>query len=109
MNDISNAVSDAKIKLFADYTKLFTPDKDLNILTRKCNQYLVEINSWFLANRLSLNVQKTCYMLFKPRVKMKTLNGIDLFINGLKIEQSTSSTYLGITVDDDLKWTSHIN
>ena len=109
MNDISHAVSDAKIKLFADDTNMFTHDKDLTVLTRKCNQYLCEINSWFLANRLSLNVQKTCYMLFKPRVKMKTRNTIDLFINGLKIDQSSSSTYLGITLDEDLKWINHID
>ena len=109
MNDISRAVSDAKIKLFADDTNMFTHDKDLTVLTRKCNKYLGEINSWFLANRLSLNVQKTCYMLFKPRVKMKTRNTIDLFINGLKIDQSSSSTYLGITLDEDLKWTNHID
>ena len=44
MNDISNAVSDAKTKLFADDTNLFTRDKEFNVLTRKCNQYLVEIN-----------------------------------------------------------------
>ena len=40
---------------------------------------------------------------------MKTTNATDLFIKGLKIEQATSSTYLGITLDENLKWSNHID
>jgi len=64
MNDISNAVQGPKIKLFADDTNMFVKADNLNLLTTECNRYLAELNAWFLANRLSLNIEKTVYMYY---------------------------------------------
>ena len=64
INDICKAVPDAKVKLYADDTNLFLFDADANNLNIKANTSLKELNTWFEINKLSLNIEKTCYAVF---------------------------------------------
>jgi hypothetical protein len=105
----SNAVRGPKIKLFADDTNMFVKADNLNLLNTECNYYLAELNVWFLSNRLSLNIEKTGYILFQPKFRKWRTNSIDLAINGLRINQLTASKYLGIIIDARLNWKEHID
>jgi len=69
MNDTTNSVACSNIKLFADDTNMFVAAKSINELNVKCNIYLHDLNEWFLANKLSLNVSKTCFKLFQPHLQ----------------------------------------
>ena len=51
--------------MFADDTNLFFLHSDINILFEKMNEELTNINKWFDANKLSLNVKKTKYSFFQ--------------------------------------------
>jgi len=51
VNDIQNSVPEAKLKLFADDST-------------NTNKLLNNLNKWFVGNKLSLNIQKTCYSAF---------------------------------------------
>jgi len=65
VNDIHKAVLDAKVKLFADDTNLFLYVKNLcTLFDRRANTCLQHMYKWFIANRLSLNVDKTCFCVF---------------------------------------------
>ena len=59
-------VTNAKIKLFADDTNLFFYSKDLVKLFALANIGMSQLYDWFTANKLSLNVDKTCYSVFGP-------------------------------------------
>ena len=50
--------------LFADDTNLFFSSHDLNQLVTAVNGELEKLTDWFKANKLSLNVKKTNYILF---------------------------------------------
>ena len=50
---------------FADDTNLLASHKALNGLVKIANQELSLIPGWFRANRLSLNVLKTHFILFR--------------------------------------------
>ena len=50
--------------IFADDTNIFYLDKDPNRLVKVINAELVKLTHWFKLNKLSLNVQKSNYMLF---------------------------------------------
>jgi len=67
VNDINFSVPDAKIKLFADDTNMFKTGKEVNELFLKCNIHLDKLNEWLLANKLTLNANKTCYNFFDQR------------------------------------------
>ena len=67
VNDISNVLGDDILKLFADDTNLFIRGKSIAELETKANMYLDKMHLWFLANKLSLNIDKTCYTIFSVK------------------------------------------
>ena len=56
-NDICNAIPESILRLFADDTNLFVHDKNIETLISVANIQLQKLNDWFLANKLSLNIQ----------------------------------------------------
>jgi len=107
VNDIQYVVTNAKIKLFADDTNLFFYCKDLVQLFALANIGMSQLYDWFTANKLSLNVDKTCYSVFGPNCK-KTMTHT-LQINGQVIQNVKCCKCLGILIDNDLKWKDHID
>ena len=55
--------------LFADDTNLFISEKDPVSLNNTLNSELSKLSAWFAANKLSLNISKTKFMVFRPRPK----------------------------------------
>ena len=55
--------------LFADHSNLFYSAKDLQHLEETVNRELGEINTWLCANKLSLNIDKTHFVIFHPHQK----------------------------------------
>ena len=69
-NDLAFVSPNLFAVLFADDSNLFCTDKDLDALIKTVNSELKIIVSWLRANKMSLNVEKTHYMIFKPRGKL---------------------------------------
>ena len=65
VNDLNNASMPDAI-LFADDTDLFISHNDSVYLIYTLNRELNKLSTWFAANRLSLNLSKTNFMVFKP-------------------------------------------
>ena len=106
VNDIQYAVPGIKIKLFADDTNLFFYHSNPAKLSLLANNSMAQLSEWFTANRLSLNVDKTCYSIFGPGHKN---NIFKLEIDGKIIQNVKSCKYLGILIDSELNWQDHIN
>ena len=93
VNDIQNAISKAKIELFADDTNLFLHNSDPVQLFANANTCLAQLSEWFSVNRLSLNLDKTCYSVFGPsHVDVK---GYNMNINNKIIQSVECCKYLG--------------
>ena len=105
MNDLPSISNEAKFYLFADDTAIAVKGQTLSELQNKLDSVLSIVTKWFNANRLSLNVSKTYYQIFSARL----INGLDVKINNTKINRKESVKYLGVTIDENLKWQSHIN
>ena len=87
--DDLNRISDIlDLIIFADDTNFFYSHKDVTTLFHIVNSELVEINHWFKANKLSLNVNKTkCTLLYKISNKDDIPSKIpELVINNKLIE-----------------------
>ena len=67
INDICNVSNLLKFVLFADDTNIFCSSTSLHDLQDNINRELDKLFVWFSVNRLSLNLGKTNYMLFRSR------------------------------------------
>ena len=72
INDIAS-VSNIFSILFADDTTLFYSSKSLQELATVINNELRKVIEWLNANRLSLNIDKTNFMIFRPKGKNEKL------------------------------------
>ena len=80
--------------------------KNFTTLVNRFNEELIHIVHWLNANRLSLNIDKTNFMVFKPKNKNDDIP--DIIINNSQIDQVTKAKFLGVIIDSNLKWTDHI-
>ena len=104
INDLPLA-SQLLTKLFADDTVLIFSADNLNDLQILINNELRAIHQWMTSNKLSLNYDKTKYMLVHRRNDRAVLN---LYIDDNKIKQVQSIKYLGVIIDEKLSWKEHI-
>jgi len=95
-------------KLFADDTNVFVRSKCLADLKVKSQNVINKISEWLLANKLTLNSEKSYYMIFFPTNQDNSALSLDLTVNNLCINRVQFSKFLGVTIDDQLKWIFHI-
>ena len=94
INDINRSSKIFDFHLFADDTNLFLSDSNLKELEKKLNVELKMVNKWLYANKLSLNIEKTSFVIFHSYQK-KINHTINLKIANTPIRQDTSVRYLG--------------
>ena len=108
INDIAN-VSDIMFPLIcADDTNVFVTAKDLNHMVDIINNELNKLTEWMNINKLSLNVTKTNFMIFRSKHR-KAVFSNNININGTDIDRVESTKYLGVYIDSKLNWSKHIN
>lgn len=66
------------------------------------------IHKWPIHNRLTLNADKTKYMLIKNN-NNAFYDEFKLSIDGKEIERVNIFKYLGISIRDNLKWNTHVD
>ena len=100
--------------LFADDTNLLYADKNLKSLETIVNCELTKVVFWLIANKLSLNIKKTSYIIFHPYQKRINSNiRIKAYDSRTKtffdLERKDHVKYLGVIIDQHLSWKHHIN
>ena len=68
----------------------------------------MKITVWFKANKLSINVSKSKYMIFKSRQKRLTVD-LSIEVNNSKLDKAKEVMFLGVILDEHLSWKSHIS
>ena len=107
INDLHKVVKHSATHHFADDTNLLYPNVSLKKINKHVNHDLRSIVHWLRANRISLNVDKTEIILFRPKRKTITKK-LNFRISGQKINIGTQTKYLGLVLDEHLTWTTHI-
>ena len=107
INDMHKALKHSVVHHFADDTNLLYSHKNPKILRKNLNEDLKLLFNWLCANRLSLNVSKTEFIIFRPP-RSKIPDRITLSLNRTTIFESTKIKYLGVIMDSKLCWKHHI-
>ena len=79
-----------------DFDKLINLDLD--------NTY-----NWLLANKLSINKEKTKCMIFATEYNLGQCPDLTVKINESKIKQVDGKDYLGLTLDEKLTWDKQVH
>ena len=110
INDLCHSTPLLEAILFADDTNHFYSHNNVKELFRTMNAELSHLNDWFCANKLSLNTDKTKYVLFHKAKSKDNLPLVlpDLFINDVKIKSENSMKFLGVMIDENVTWKTHV-
>ena len=108
LNDISNA---SELFNFISYADDSTLSGSLSLIdtqqTDNINSHLDKISEWLKVNKLTLNEQKTKFMIFYQ--KNKVIHIPIIRINNTEIECVNSFNLLGIELTKDLSWKNDID
>lgn len=115
VNDISRAISNSHVFQYADDTLLVSKHFDYGVALRQLQSDAVQIMDWFDSNLISVNKQKTKLMCFHNPMKVAG-HRVPFFLHSsscvscqcIPIEYVNSTKYLGIFLDSDLSWNSHL-
>ena len=109
INDFTQSSDFFSRRLFADDSSLTASAKNIDELLLKINKEPPNIYDWLCANKLTLNLRKTKYLIFQPCQKVDYKILPPLSIAGQCLEQVSKIKYLGIYIDSHLSWHDHID
>ena len=107
INDLHLNLSNSECIQFADDTTLVFVHRNQNYLRYCMESELAIVQDWFNANRLTLNVGKSSYLLFHGHTK--NFSNFKIELNNIEIPRVTHSKFLGTWIDESLKWEIHAN
>ena len=106
INDICDHLKDCSAILFADDTTLLFTHDDLKTVVQNMNQSLQNIYRWLCVNKLSLNIEKTNYIVFhNAQQKLPFIPKV--FIENKEIAMVQYTKFLGVHVDSNMNWKKH--
>ena len=108
VNDFHNSLNCSEAIMYADDTSLYIRDKNVKKLVEKSNKELTRVEDWLMANKLTLNVSKTNFIVFRsPKSKEIKVNPV-VSSRGKQIERVTSTKFLSVYVNQNLSWKTHM-
>ncbi len=110
INDLPNCLDSSVPALFADDTNLTVNGTTTYEIKEKLEKDLNNVHMWLLANKLTLNVNKTDYMLIGSRQRQSQINTeLTLSIGSESIKRVSTTKTLGVIVDECITWKDHID
>ena len=104
LNDIPTDPS-IKISLYADDCAIWISRSNIPFITKKIQNYIDDLHSWFTSWGLQLSLKKTVPLLFTKSTKNHEIN---LTLNKIPLKCENTHRFLGILFDKKLTWTQHI-
>ena len=82
----------------------------VSVVRMPINFELQSLNRWLIANKLSLNIAKTEFMVIGSRQRLATFDDPELCVtvNNASVKQVKSGKTLGMTLDENLTWRDHV-
>jgi len=113
VNDICFSCN-GSILSFADDTTIYVSDSNIDSLFNKANILVNSLFKWFCSNRLSLNPNKTKYIVIRPPSLKGDLSKKHILIDNTLLYRigkncdEKAAKFLGILIDENLTWKHHL-
>ena len=114
VSDLKDAIKRGRYHMYADDTQLYYSCKceNANDTIKNINSDLDRISKFSKTNCLKLNAGKSKFIIIGSRQNLKKLKNIQLDpirIEDNVIEREYEAKNLGVTFDEELSWTRHVN
>lgn len=108
INDAFNLKLHGKLILFADDAIIIYAETEFGRLRDKMQEDLEKLSKWCIINKLTMNTKKTkCMLIFNNKTPPEDLK-LNLRVRNDEIEQVDRYKYLGLIIQNNLKWNLHI-
>ena len=111
INDLPNCLNEGLPRMYADDTNISMQSNNLSELENLMNAEIANLNTWLEANKLSLNIAKTEFMIIGSRQRLSTFDNqnVEVCVNNKQINRVLKSKSLGLTIDENLTWKYHVD
>ncbi len=110
INDLPLNITTTHADLYADDTTIHCSGSKINEIKENIETDLDKIEKWCKTNKMFINPLKTTSMVIGSKQKLaKVDNNLSLKINNTNINQVDKEKLLGVKIDANLDWTSHID
>ena len=101
LNNLHKSIRFSKTYHFADHTSIIQSNPLFEKLSKQVSKDLLNLSNWLKANKLSLNVKKTEFVIFEPK-KLKTDPSFKLTLEGKRLVPTHFDKYLSVLNDEHL-------
>ena len=107
INDLPLNVSESNMVLFAGDTNILISGENLNTVQLRLNNVMMDIQRWFTLNNLIINAGKALAISFHTSQNKKPVRP-HVQLEGKAVPYNTDTKFLGVFIDENMKWTKHI-
>ena len=104
-NDLHKQLMNTASLLFADDTTIYMSHRNLRYLKWCVEEDMKKLITWFKANKLTLNLEKTICVLFQRNGQRQT---ITLDLENVQITSVKEVKFLAMWLDEYLNWCTHV-
>ena len=111
LNDLPLCQDALQLNLYADDTVGFCKGDTIDNVISKLQIGLDAIGEWFSNNNLSINVEKSSFMVMRSQSKAMVNNDpihTNINLRGFSLQQTDNVTHLGVNINDNLSWKPHV-
>ena len=107
--DMKHIAPNNKVIVYADDTTVIIKGRNLTEAIQHGNDILNRFLLYFNQNKLSINPDKTKYMIHQPITSVNTCKSEKLIMDNEQLEQVKEIKFLGVILNDKLTWENHKN
>ncbi len=111
VNNLPLILNKCSVQLYADDTVIYVSNSDILHIQLSLQYDINILQDWLLDNKLVLNKTKSYTMIFGSRQKLKSRSCSCAILckDGTSLHKVDSIKYLGVWLDSELSFKSHIN
>ena len=109
LNDLPQCLKYTQASMFADDTNLSCTVKTPAKIESKLNSDLLHVGTRLKANKRTLDTKQNEFMLIASKRSLdQSPTDLRIHLDESIIKQVKQKTTLGVTIDNELKWTEHV-
>lgn len=111
INDLPLHISSGQCDMLADDTTIHTSGDDITSVVDTLQKCVDDAVEWTHLNHMSLNPEKTKYMLITTRQKRQVMSEPKkcISVDSQLINEVSEHKILGVTIDNNLTWGPHVS